>query len=439
MWKQQEELGWLRRPARRQVDESTIKKEVREDAGERNLWTGKRINAGRGSGGGRPARERSDYRCRPELDIGRTRGSDAKQMQFCLFFAKGCCSQASACVYLHRLPTEEDEAYHKKDMAADIFGKEKRAEAEGYRRGAGTFERDVRTLYVNYEGAGSLELPKLRALMEDNFNTWGPLKRVHISHSKTLAFVEFEWRSSAEFAKEAMHKQGLTGSTQREVLTVRWASEDPNPSAVIASKRSHMDAFEKAAMESWEALPEEQKTARIQQLQMAAALKSGRVISDYPSTDSQYPSTDAQRPHGGDAQHGEDAGDGGEGYPSTDGQYPDTDAQYASTSGGAQQLDGGDDFGQMSAEEYTAYCQQYYAQYGYPSAQETGEKAAALGAGEDGHEGQEAREGAGGDGQAGDGEAGGGHALGLLAGYGSDESEEGEGGEGKEEEVQKEE
>eukprot|EP00955_Chlamydomonas_euryale_P062493 358392-Chlamydomonas_euryale.AAC.6 len=50
---------------------------------------------------------------------------------------RGCCSQGSACVYLHRLPTEPDEQYHKRDIAADIFGREKRAEAEGYRRGAG--------------------------------------------------------------------------------------------------------------------------------------------------------------------------------------------------------------------------------------------------------------------------------------------------------------
>jgi hypothetical protein len=55
----------------------------------------------------------------------------------------------------------------------------------------------------------------------------------------------YEWRSTAEFAKEAMNKQGLKGSTQREILTTRWANEDPNPTTIVAVKRSHMDAFEK--------------------------------------------------------------------------------------------------------------------------------------------------------------------------------------------------
>ena len=37
--------------------------------------------------------------------------------------------------------------------------------------------------------------------------------------------------------------QGLLGSTQREVLTVRWAREDPNPTVVVATKRKYVDAF----------------------------------------------------------------------------------------------------------------------------------------------------------------------------------------------------
>lgn len=42
-----------------------------------------------------------------------------------------------------------------------------------------------------------------------------------------------------------MHKQGLLGSSQGEVLALRWANEDPNPTAVVATKRAHMDTFEK--------------------------------------------------------------------------------------------------------------------------------------------------------------------------------------------------
>jgi hypothetical protein len=55
----------------------------------------------------------------------------------CRMVHRGCCADGSSCTFLHRLPTEEDESYHCKHLAADIFGKEKRAEAEGYRKGAG--------------------------------------------------------------------------------------------------------------------------------------------------------------------------------------------------------------------------------------------------------------------------------------------------------------
>jgi hypothetical protein len=51
-------------------------------------------------------------------------------------------------------------------------------------------------------------------------------------------YVRYDWRSSAEFAKEAVHKQGLVGSSLGEVVTARWANEDPNPVAVMAQKRA---------------------------------------------------------------------------------------------------------------------------------------------------------------------------------------------------------
>ena len=64
---------------------------------------------------------------------------------------------------------------------------------------------------------------------------------------------------------------------QREIITTRWANEDPNPTTIAAVKRSHMDAFQKAAVASWEALPEEQKRARIQQLQVDGKTMGGKL------------------------------------------------------------------------------------------------------------------------------------------------------------------
>ncbi|KAL6765669.1 hypothetical protein V8C86DRAFT_3128038 [Haematococcus lacustris] len=295
---------WQLRPARRQVDEATLQRDTQlKKANElpRNAWSGKvhRQLTGEEKGAQRHDRvkERSRFRCMPEVDCGRTKGSQAQQKMFCLYFAKGCCSQGVNCLYLHRLPTQEDEAYHCKDMGADIFGREKRAEHEGFHKGAGTIERDNRCLYVNYEGAGAYEVPKIRELLEANFGQWGPIKNIYIKHVTTIAFVKYEWRSSAEFAKEAMHKQGLLGSSQAEVLTVRWSNEDPNPVAIVRHKREHRDRFQEAVMTAWEALPEEQQQQRIHQLQLAAAIKRQQVVSCYPNTDGQFSGSEPQESH----------------------------------------------------------------------------------------------------------------------------------------------
>ena len=180
-------------------------------------------------------------------------------------------------------------------MGFDIFGREKRGENEGFRKGAGTLERDNRTLYCNYEGAGgSFDKARITQLIENNFGPWGPIKRIYIVMAKMLAFVEYEWRCTAEFAKEAMHKQGLIGSNLSEVLDIRWSNEDPNPVTIIAQKKSHIERFEKAAMESFEALPEERKLVRMQQLQMVQAMQEGHVISSYPSTEEQFDRAETQ-------------------------------------------------------------------------------------------------------------------------------------------------
>ena len=40
-----------------------------------------------------------------------------------------------------------------------------------------------------------------------------------------------------------MHKQGLRGSSQAEVLTVRWSNEDPNPISIVRHKRACEESF----------------------------------------------------------------------------------------------------------------------------------------------------------------------------------------------------
>lgn len=64
--------------------------------------------------------------------------------------------------------------------------------------------------------AAMLRLP-LGAARSQNFGEFGPVRHIHIVPSKTIAFVKYHWRVSAEFAREAMDQQQLTGSTLNEV------------------------------------------------------------------------------------------------------------------------------------------------------------------------------------------------------------------------------
>jgi hypothetical protein len=75
-----------------QVDDATLQKEMqaRGGAGERNLWSGK-VQGPRGDRrqpGEKHSKEVSKYRCMLEIDVGRTRGSDADQHVFCMYFTK---------------------------------------------------------------------------------------------------------------------------------------------------------------------------------------------------------------------------------------------------------------------------------------------------------------------------------------------------------------
>eukprot|EP00887_Chlorella_sp_A99_P000567 scaffold17.g567.t1 len=191
-----------------------------------------------------------------------------------------------------------------------------------YGRGVGSYERECKTLYAHYGGAGTLPALQLRKVVEENFKEWGPIEDVHIVPLKTIAFVRYEWRSSAEFAKAAMHQQTLRGTDTTEVLDVRWANDDPNPRAVARVQREREEAFRDAyvraevseggkgggrgpprrafAAARVNEMEPEAKRARIQQLHLQATVRPGAAAASYPDTDAQYGGGGGQ--HGG--QHG---------------------------------------------------------------------------------------------------------------------------------------
>ncbi len=166
---------------------------------------------------------------------------------------RGICHKGKDCDYLHQLPTEYHEQLLTSDHTVDIFGRDKLAGSNMGTKGVGTYDRESKTLYVNYGGAGHLGAPVIRQLlqvigtyrrlccslalgfsqpaecsrvmvhmfvqevkicnrMQDNFDEWGPIERIYNVASKTIAFVQYYWRASAEFAKEAMQVSPLMES-----------------------------------------------------------------------------------------------------------------------------------------------------------------------------------------------------------------------------------
>lgn len=64
------------------------------------------------------------------------------------------------------------------------------------------------------------------------FGEWGRIHSMRLLRDKLVAFVQYELRVCAEFAKEAMSGQTLlAGDKSDKLLNVRWATQDPNPVA----------------------------------------------------------------------------------------------------------------------------------------------------------------------------------------------------------------
>ena len=175
-------------------------------------------------------------------------------------------------------------------------------------KGAGDVSKFNTTLFIHYGTAGLLPEDQLRKLLLDNFQTWGPLDghTVNLIYKKNIAFVKYKWRSSAEFAKAAMHQQTLlpleiieegdNNNNNKKIkvpavdayLDVRWALDDANPVAVAKVKRQHEEAFVDAYKTAADALGPEGKVARMHELTMMAAHRPGALVSEYPDTDEQY-------------------------------------------------------------------------------------------------------------------------------------------------------
>ncbi|QPG74438.1 hypothetical protein FOA43_001767 [Brettanomyces nanus] len=260
-----------RKAARVQIDPAAVNSESKpQQTGQVfNIWYSKWTG---GENNGREGLVHSKTRCNVELDSGYTRAdkhvaadSVNGDKYFCLYFARGCCCNGKHCEYLHRIPTEMDNL----PPNVDCFGREKFMDYRDDMAGIGSFSKVNRTLYVgrisNLDGNIELELSK-------NFGQYGDIERIRVIKSKKIAFVTYRFENQAQFAKEAMYGQSVTGDVN-EALNIRWASEDPDPSAQKRNKQE----MERSALKKAQKLLEEMNRQR---------LKEGvKSVKESPTTD----------------------------------------------------------------------------------------------------------------------------------------------------------
>ncbi|KAI0306211.1 hypothetical protein B0F90DRAFT_1910540 [Multifurca ochricompacta] len=217
------------KPARKQVKPGDVDKETAPQTGkEYNIWYNKWAGGDREDNYSN--KTKSQTRCSIKKDAGLTRANTTGIRYCCLFFARGCCPYGWECEYLHSLPDPERAL---PDSSKDCFARDKFSDYRDDMGGVGTFTRQNRTLYV-----GRIKETGVGVETEDvvrrHFKEWGEIEHIRVLQYRSVAFVTYVSEHHAQFAKEAMACQSLDND---EILNVRWATEDPNPTSKVAEKR----------------------------------------------------------------------------------------------------------------------------------------------------------------------------------------------------------
>lgn len=237
--------AYLERPARKQVDYIAAKHTILEGAYEYNIWWNKTVGGDRFEKEA-AMREPAETRCVLGTDAGWTKADKTSRRgtttaNFCLFFARGGCAMGKDCRYFHRIPVQADLERFAKDEAHDIFGRQRHRDFRDDMMGVGAMTMPCRTLYVGSLVKTEYDSPKaLEHSLWRHFGEWGELENVNLISRLSIAFIRYRYRSSAEFAKEAMDRNHLD---HNENLNVRWAHEDPNPVSQDANHRADADAL----------------------------------------------------------------------------------------------------------------------------------------------------------------------------------------------------
>lgn len=348
---------YLSRPARKQKDFVDPKKYHVEGANEYNIWYGRYY----GDQNDRSDREAATDRCVLQTDAGYTKADGGRKAAtgavvqkgrrfFCIHFARGVCAKGADCDFYHRVPIPADDRAI--DELVDCFGRSRHSKHRDDMNGTGSFMKPCRTLFVGNLLKGKYSSPSdLEKAVWKHFAEWGELESCNVVHRLSIAFPRYRLRTSAEFAKEAMSCQALDHA---EILSIRWAHDDPNPVAKDAIARADKDA--------------------LVSFLTAQGISVTATGFEYPAN---YDVPDAKRPRLEDgsaaAEFGENAAEVAAllqqqpdlAYPNTDSQYHSQGApseeqlakQWVDYYAKAAEAAG------MTPEAYEAYCRQYYASY----------------------------------------------------------------------------
>ncbi|KAF9050775.1 hypothetical protein BDZ89DRAFT_977674 [Hymenopellis radicata] len=227
----------LTKPARKQVKPGEVEhKEAPQTGKEYNIWYNKWAGGDREDSYSNKVK--SQTRCNLKKDSGLTRANTTGNKYTCLFFARGCCPYGWECEYLHCLP---DASNVLPDSAKDCFARDKFADYRDDMGGVGSFNRQNRTLYVGRIKETGVGL-ETEEVVRRHFKEFGEIERddsetgwaVKVLQYRSVAFVTYKSEVHGQFAKEAMACQSLDND---EILNVRWATEDPNPTSKVNEKR----------------------------------------------------------------------------------------------------------------------------------------------------------------------------------------------------------
>lgn len=277
------------RNARRQISQPVGPQRSENFPGKTyNIWYNKNV----GERGHFREKIPATTRCSITEDSGTTKGSSRQWdgTYICLKFSRGCCLLGYECSWIHNLPSDEFESTL--DTTKDCFGRERHEHVRDDQSGVGSFSSDEQTAKTLYVGGISVT-SDLQSIVYRHFKEWGEIDNVRVLQSKGVAFVRYKNRSNAEFAKEAMQSQALDN---KEILNIRWATEDPNPWVKKRKIENSKERLASAILQDYDGplrLPHHDNVKDNSFPQKRRNIdhdikESGEAIGYYPDTDYQY-------------------------------------------------------------------------------------------------------------------------------------------------------